>query len=236
MFNELNKDFVKLLESYYSTVKSKNSEIIDINEEELEHKIKIFGTLLEYYVQSLLYQNNIKLTEEEIKQINKSFDELIESYIALVISASNNSLKLKDTLLEYIVDKDIAKKLISEKHNNDEVLEEIFNKINEQITYYAQDIVRNEKQQIKEELLNERELAEPKKSLERLIVSKIFERFVNDLLLDKVNDFVIEEYIKKNSNDEIFESELIKQLEKLYENYKEKLDIFSKQLARVVVK
>jgi hypothetical protein len=225
MINELNNNFAKLIQNYLvESSKLTNEKTIDISEDFIANKLKLVSTILEYYVNGILYQNNITLDNDELKKLRDGYEKLIESYLSLIVSMSNNNLRLNETMLDELLQESTFNNLIEgTNHNNVELLDEFYDIINKKLEEIVEDIIRYERDSIRQRLI---EANDPSR-VDNITNAYAIEKFLDNLLFGPVNKIAIEEYLQKNEDDEIFESTLIKQLSRLYDNYKENLKRFS---------
>ena len=194
MFKELNQNFLELVRNYTTSEIFENENVIDISEDFIANKIKLTSALLEYYINALLFQHNINIDDSSKKILRENYDSLIESYIALITASSNNNIRLNETLLDQLIqDSQIAKKLIEEKHNNAEILEKIFEEINEAIKRITEDIVRYKRHEVKQRLIESEDLT----NMDRILVNVVLEKFIDELLLGALNRIAIDEYLAK---------------------------------------
>jgi SHS2 domain-containing protein len=240
MLDTVNKSFKQLLENYYKELQNaennKSDVLIKEDSSYLKTRCELFGHLLEYYIQGILYQNNIKPEKSEIKELREAFDKLIKSYIALVESIGQHNIVLGKTKLEEIVRMDDVKQLLEHKHNNDEFLAQLYERIANEINDILTRVVKEDKGAIQESLLKEEtDLKDIELALRRKISERVFMEFVDELLLGRLNRLLIEDRIK-NADEELFETEMYKRLERIFEEYRASLKEFSNKLSKLVVR
>ena len=249
----INENFLELIKQYLSQTKeSKNSQSIikedTLNETDnindyLEKRIKVFTTLLEYYLSLLSFQKNIETVDEITRtKLQEKYTDLLESYVSLY--KRYIAPKIKTTILDKILkENEIVKQYLTENNleikNSDKLIINLGNSINKVI----ENIYETKYKELKENMekqIRDNSIKLNESEIEKLLTVQILEELIDNLLLDKVNRYIIESKIETMDNDnelsEIFEEESINKDKLLYEEYKKRLRDFCQLVIEYIYK